>query len=141
MNVQEILQLIGISVQRNWLLLIAGLSLIQIAPIKINPWSWLGKWAGKMMGVKDLSDKIDALEKKVDENDAIRIRKDILKFGDEVRVGHIEHSKESFDQVLDDITSYEQYCKDHPKFENNRTVLTTKVIKDTYHKLYVEHRI
>lgn len=51
--------------------------------------------------------------------------------GDETIHG-VRHTKEHFDQILRDITNYEQYCKDHPRFENNTTVLTSQRIKDIY---------
>ena len=44
----------------------------------------------------------------------------------------VRHTKEHFDQILRDITSYERYCDDHPHFENNTTVLTSQRIKDIY---------
>lgn len=147
MTIQEMFSMAGIVLEKNWLIIIILLSLIQIAPIKINPWTWVGSWIGKIIGVKEihnkveeLDNKIDGLEDKVDKNQAITNRVRILRFGDELSRG-ADHSKESFDQVLDDITQYERYCVDHPKFENNKTVLTTKVIKETYHRLYVEHKI
>ena len=60
-----------------------------------------------------------------------RIR--ILRFSDEIR-RNVKHSQESFDQTLSDITKYEQYCKDHPEFENKKTVLANKRISEAYDK-------
>ena len=131
----------GVTLSHNWFIIIIVLSLVQIAPIKINPWTTVGRWFGKILGVKELSEKVDKIEYKVDRNEAITSRVRILRFGDEIRAGDILHSKESFDQTLEEITNYENYCKAHPEFENSKTVLTTKVIKDTYKKLYEEHKI
>lgn len=141
MTLQDIFSIAGLAISKNWLIIIVVLSLIQVAPIKINPWSFLGGWIGKMIGVKTLEKKVDKLEYKVDQNQAISSRVRILRFGDELRQGSTQHSKESFDQVLDDITKYNQYCITHPEFENDRTVLTSKVIKDTYQKLFTEGKI
>lgn len=147
MTLQEVFDLLGLTISKNWLIIIVILSLVQIAPIKISPWTWIGGWIGKIIGVKTVSDKVDklenkvdSLENKVDKNDAITSRVRILRFGDELRTG-VTHSKESFDQVLSDITNYNQYCMDHPKFENDKTVLTTQVIKETYHRLFSEGKI
>ena len=52
----------------------------------------------------------------------------------------VEHTKEHFDQILDDIKTYDDYCQTHPEFENNKTVITTQVILETYHRLFVEHK-
>ena len=67
----------------------------------------------------------------VDEQNAITCRVRILRFGDEIIHGD-KHSKDSFDQVLEDIDSYELYCREHPEFKNNKTVITTKAIKSNY---------
>lgn len=147
MTLQDILNIAGGTISKNWFIIIIVLSLVQISPLKISPWSWIGGWIGKIIGVKSLSDKIekldnkvDNLEEKVDKNEAVTARVRILRFGDELR-SNVDHSKESFDQVLSDITNYNQYCTDHPKFENDKTVMTTQVIKETYHRLYMERKL
>ena len=126
-------------------LVIAGLAtIIQIAPIKINPWSALAKAIGRAIN-KEVIEKVDKLEKdvsaindKVDENGAKTSRARILRFGDEIIHG-VRHSKEHFDDILDDIKDYDNYCKDHPNFKNGKTGLTSNLIKETYQKCLVEH--
>ena len=117
---------------------------IEVAPIKINPWSFLAKKIGKAMN-SDVLDSIVTLDKKVNQLDsyvkqleqaqleceAKRARTRILRFGDEVRL-NVKHSKDSFDEVLADITFYDTYCSTHPDFKNNRTKSTEKVIVDVY---------
>lgn len=117
---------------------------IEVAPIKINPWSFLAKKIGKAMN-SDVLARIDKLDTKVNQLDsyvkqleqaqleceAKRARTRILRFGDEVRL-NVKHSKDSFDEVLADITFYDTYCSTHPDFKNNRTKSTEKVIVDVY---------
>ena len=117
---------------------------IEITPIKWNPLSTLFVWVGKKANAElletfhQLEEKIDNVETAVDElraeaneQSAITYRVRILRFGDEILHG-TKHSKESFDQVLADIDGYEKYCLDHPDFKNNKTVLTTSKIMETY---------
>lgn len=117
---------------------------IEFTPIKLNPISsliaWVGKKANKELldGFKEFEKKLDVMEASIEEirsttneQNAITCRVRILHFGDEILHG-VKHSKESFDQVLSDIDGYEQYCNEHPDFKNNRTVLTTDKIKETY---------
>ena len=113
------------------------LSLIQIAPLRLDPWTALFGWIGKKM-TGDLSRKIDALEKKLDgleqkedRRDAVNKRVRILRFEDELQ-SDARHSKDSFDQVLSDITDYDQYCAAHPEFRNNQTSATVEHIKKVY---------
>lgn len=118
-------------------ILLAAMTLIQIAPIKLNPWSTLAKAIGRAINGEVIA-KVDRLERELlgmkenqEERDAISCRARILHFGDETIHG-VRHTKEHFDQILRDITTYERYCDDHPNFENNTTVLTSQRIKDIY---------
>ena len=114
-------------------------TLIQITPIKINPWSWLGRKIGRMLNgevldeVKDLKQDLADHKAKSEERHATLCRAHILKFGDEVRHG-IPHSKEGYDNILLDIDSYEEYCEQHPGYKNNVAVATMKHIKKMYQK-------
>ena len=112
-------------------LLIALLSAVEISPIKISPWSWVGSLVGKLLGIKNVSDKLDALEKKVDENQATTIRARILNFENELQENR-KHSKDSWDQAMDDIGRYETYVREHPNFKNNITVASVTHIKKQY---------
>ena len=113
------------------------LTLIQIAPVKINPWSWLAKNIGKAINgevvekVDNLSTDIRNLRDECEEREATACRTRILRFGDEI-LHDVRHSKEHFDQILIDITSYENYCASHPDFRNNVAVATIKRINQVY---------
>ena len=113
---------------------IAALSIfIEITPVKINPISALLRWVGKQIN-KELMDKVNTLETKVgalEKSDVINCRVRILTFADEIRRG-MRHSKETFDQVLSDIDTYERYCTEHPDFMNNKTVAAKAKILDVY---------
>lgn len=119
--------------------LIILMTLIQITPIKFNPWSWLGRHIGRMLNgevldeVKDLKQDLADHKAKSEERHATLCRAHILKFGDEVRHG-IPHSKEGYDSILLDIDSYEEYCDKHPGYKNNVAVATMKHIKKMYQK-------
>lgn len=118
-------------------ILLLLLTLIQIAPIKVNPWTWLARKIGRAVTGETL-DRLDTLEKnlnemkqKNEEREATKCRSNILRFGDEIRRGTL-HSKEHFNQTLLDISFYEHYCDTHKNFENNIALMTIEKIKDTY---------
>lgn len=127
------------------LTLIGAFTLIQVAPIKINPWSWLAKLVhGFLFAEIDkkldaISSKVDKLEEQANEDKALQARTRILRFADELYNG-VKHSKEYFDDVLSSVDRYEKYCNENPSFQNNKTVMSTKLIKDTYNKLLEEHK-
>lgn len=119
-------------------------TLIQISPIKINPWSYLANKIGKALNgevinqVELLGKDVQSLRKNLDEREAAACRIRIMRFGDEL-LHDIHHSKEHFDQTLLDITYYETYCKDHPNFRNNVIQATIENVKRTYSKCMDDH--
>lgn len=84
-----------------------------------------------------LSEKIDNLKAKEDEDKAIQHRVRILRFNDELKEGR-KHSKESFDQVLSDTTYYRKYCDQNKDFENDMTLEAVNNIKRVYRKCMEE---
>lgn len=120
------------------------LTLIQISPIKIDPWSWLARSIGRAINGEVIA-KVDALSKDVkqnkkddDEQWASLSRSHILRFGDELLHG-VAHSKEHFDQILLDISKYEKYCENHKDYLNDVANETIKRIRATYQKCLEEN--
>lgn len=119
-------------------------TIIQISPIKINPWSFLGKKIGQIInsdvivGVENITKKVDNLEKNYAEQLAVSSRVRILRFCDEVTLGE-SHSKEHFSQIFNDIAFYEHYCKENPDFINNITKISVKRIEEVYEKCLIEN--
>jgi len=144
MNLQEILAGGG-----GVLLLL--LTLVQIAPIKINPWSALAKIFGRAINtdvLKDLDEvKRGQIENRKCLNDHIRIddernadlhRFRILQFNTEL-LRDIKHTKEDFTEVLSEIDFYEHYCSSHPDYENNRAICAIENIKAVYKERLQKH--
>lgn len=126
------------------LLLFCIATLIQISPIKVYPWSWVAKKIGRAINgetakaledmkydLSELKQKLCDLKEDVKENEAIRCRQAILRFGDEV-LTEKKHTKEHFDEILDTVTKYENYCDTHPNFKNNKTQMTVERIEEVY---------
>ena len=117
----------------------ATLTVLQVAPIKINPWTWIARAIGRAINaevidkVGKLENEVQTIKKNVEEHEAKSARVRILRFGDEI-LHNVKHSQEHFNQVLLDITEYEEYCSHHPDFRNNVTGITTKRIMETYEK-------
>ena len=126
-----------------------ALSLIEISPIKVNPWSMLIKWLARLLGISDLKteivqvrDRMDELEKKIDNmkiseeekeqlKEALAARRRILRFNDELLL-KIKHSKEMFNDILKDITDYDNYCRTHPDFKNKKAVFAEENVARVY---------
>lgn len=112
-------------------------TIVQISPIKINPWSTLATAIGKAMN-QELVDKVDHLQQSLDKHvasDDVRAVKQcrlrILRFNGEIMRG-VKHTLEHFNDILDDITTYERYCDEHPEYENSKAVLAIENVKRVY---------
>lgn len=126
--------------------LIGVSGVIQVSPIKINPWSKLARMVGNAIN-QEISAKVDRLEAEItsikkdsedreakeDERNACIARQRVLRFGDEVRHGQ-NHSEEHYNDILEDITSYEAYCDTHPHFKNQKAQSTIKIIVKAYER-------
>lgn len=121
-------------------------SLVQELSKSFKPWTIILKAFGKAInqevldGQKKLNDRISGLEERMDANEAkdqevaaIEARRRIIRCGDEIRRKE-RHSEEYFNDVLNDIKTYKHYCDDHPKFENEKAVISIRIIEQTYEK-------
>lgn len=87
---------------------------------------------------KGLENQISRIEDRLDERDAVLARTHILRFNDELENG-MKHSKDYFRQQIQDIDTYEEYCRTHPDFANGLTIMASKYIKSEYERLYQTH--
>ncbi len=125
-------------------LLVAAMTLIQIAPVKVNPWSWLARCVGKAVN-GDVLKKLDVLETRLDghiatdeERNADMHRARILQFNTELLRGN-RHTEEDFNEIFYNIDCYERYCREHPEYQNNRAVHAIMNIKRVYDKCLAEN--
>ncbi len=86
----------------------------------------------------EILDAVNRLRADFDRQKAVSARIRIVKFNDEL-LRDKRHSKESFDQALSDIDTYDNYCKANPDFQNHKTVLSSENITKTYRKCNEEH--
>ena len=84
--------------------------------------------------ITTLQETLDKHIREDDDNKAREQRYRILQFYDELCEGK-KHSESHFEDILDDIDSYEAYCDKHPEFKNNRGKAAMQYITDTYYKV------
>ena len=114
--------------------ILGGMTLLQVAPIKIDPWSWIARQIGRAIngevlkelenvkaGQRETQAKLDNHVRLDDERNADTHRTRILQFNTELLRG-IEHTREDFIEILSVIDLYERYCHEHPEYQNNRAV-------------------
>lgn len=107
------------------------------------------EWHEQSIQIRDLlSGEIHSLGEKIDEtnktlaemrlkskrNYATTCRYRIIRFNDELLGNNRLHTKEHFDQILEDIDEYEKYCEKDPGYENSKAVMAIEHIKHVYQK-------
>lgn len=81
-----------------------------------------------------LTATVETMNDKIDKNAAVLSREHILRFDDEL-INGVKHTKEYFRQMLDDIDTYEKFCKNHPDFQNSYTIEAANHIRHVYERL------
>ena len=87
-----------------------------------------------LKAIQNLADKITGIENRMDKENADEARRNILSFDDELRRG-VPHSEESFNQVLQDIKFYRNYCREHTDYENDKATSAIAHIRETYQEV------
>lgn len=96
--------------------------------------SWLGNVLHERFSKNSNSaimGHLEALDQKVDRNEASRRRERILDFNTEL-LRHQHHTREDFIDILSTIDSYEDYCRNHPEYPNSRAVMAISNIRRVY---------
>ena len=92
-----------------------------------------------LKAIGDLSDKVKGIEDRMDKGSADGARRIILAFDDELRRG-LEHSEESYNQILADVKFYRDFCRSHADYENDKAVSAISHIKETYQHVKNENK-
>lgn len=88
-----------------------AMTLIEIVPIKLNPWSAILGWIGKRT-TGNLQEVVAELKRDFEDYRANSMRWDILDFANSCRNGR-QHSKDEWRHVLEQLKFYEEYVEAH----------------------------
>ena len=142
MTVKEILEQLFADREPIIFLFIVATTLIQIAPIQINPWSAFFKWLGKQLN-KEVIDKVDTMETRLnkhinnyEEGKVTAMRRSILNFASTTIREYSESrtvscSKEMFEFMISECDRYEKYCNDN-NIPNGVAITSIKEIRRIY---------
>ena len=120
------------------------MTFVQITPIKLNPWSWIGK---KIVGLltADLVKQIGKIEKKISEvedkldshvaeedlRDLRKRRETILDFASAIAENKRRYTKEQYQQMLSECDMYLMYCEEK-NFQNAVAEESIALIRSAY---------
>lgn len=135
-----------------FIFILAVLIMIEFSRIPWRPLTQFGRFIGRTINQdvledqKELHKEIEELEEKVDTNNkenketrledkALDARRRILIFAGEIS-REFKHSEEEYNQILDDVSFYQDYCKEHPRFPNERANASIKLVRSTFEQVF-----
>ena len=99
-------------------------SLIEVSPLKLNPWRWLKAFY-------QLPARLDKLEHEFNDDRAFRWRQMILNRARRIEQGEKMRYGE-WEETMDTIGRYEKYCDACPDFRNGFATDTIEFMKDAH---------
>ena len=114
------------------------LSLIQISPLKLNPWDKLLGWFGKKLNGAT-EKRLETVEKQIRDMWINNHRQTVLTFARECRA-EIEHSSDEWTNVLNVAEEYEKYVVEN-KITNGIITQDTVYLRKLYQELSREHKL
>jgi len=151
MDLQKLFNLISENPGMSTAILVAAMSLIQVSPLKINPWSFIGKifsksisWVGSRFNqsinekiddieeeIKHVAEKVDEVDMKNDQNRMKELRWTILSFANTLGDNEKTRTVEEFDDIYAAYDEYEQLLTKH-SMKNGRTNRAMKKVDRYY---------
>jgi hypothetical protein len=119
-------------------LLILLMSLIEVSPLKLNPWDRLFAWFGRKIN-GETQKQLKELQKQVSDLWINAHRQSILVFARECR-DDVAHDREEWNHILSVAEEYSVYCKSH-NISNGVVKADTEYVRNLYQELSREHKI
>ena len=92
-----------------------------------------------LKAIQKLAEEIASIIARMDKENADDARRNILNFDDELR-RKVDHSEESYNQVLADIKFYRHYCREHEDYENDKATSAITHVRETYQTVKNENK-
>ena len=115
---------------------------VEVAPIKVNPWTAILKSIGSRMNadiltrLKEVETQLEKQDAKIDNNEKDRIRFEILDFARTCRK-HEKHTKEEFDHIFEQYDKYEVILASLEQ-PNGKVTQAMHFISEVYQKILVD---
>ena len=139
MTIYEVLQKYLTGEVAGWVVvsIILVLSLIQISPMKVNPWDSIFGWFGRKTNGATIK-RLEEVEKQINDMWINDHRQKILTFARECRCD-INNSSDEWTNVLNMAEEYERYV--HEKNITNGIITQdTQYLRKLYQELSMEHK-
>ena len=111
-------------------------TLVEVTPIKLNPWKWLFSWIGNAIN-GDIRRDLSELKRDFEETKAQDKRWRILDFSDSCRRDE-KHTKEEWEHVISELKEYERYVSEK-QIDNGVLDENAKYLRELYHERNVKN--
>lgn len=116
---------------------VAGLiTLVEFAPIKINPWKFIGRVIQKLL-FGDILSELEKLKKEMKEDKIASIRWRVLDFANSCMQSR-KHTREEWEHCIGELSVYENYCAEN-KIPNGVMEETAKYLRYTYQQRLIKN--
>lgn len=122
---------------------VINMTLIQITPIKLNPWDKVISWVSGLFfkdinsKITDLNEKVDKISERLDEHimesdkeKVERKRAVLLDFASAIANGR-NYTKEQFEEMLREYDEYISFCK-RKKLQNSVIEESMVIVRESY---------
>jgi len=151
MDLENIMSILSQNPAISTAVVVAAMSLIQISPLKLNPWTYIGtifskilKWIGSKFNqsinekiddieeeIKHVAKKVDEVDMKNDQNRMKELRWTILSFANTLGEDEKTRTVEEFDDIYAAYEEYEELLNKH-SMKNGRTNRAMKKVDKYY---------
>lgn len=138
MKIIDLLEIFNQNKFETCVVILSFMYLVQISPIKINPWEKIGELIRSFL-MKDVQRDIQEVKKEVreiavttDDNEVWRLRHEILDFSNSCKNGR-KHTKDEFEHILEAHDRYETIIKKR-QIKNGVMDIEHQYIRDVYRK-------
>ena len=102
-------------------------------------WQWISNQGSKELKSEMKKIRVEFGEMKDAEElkEVKNSRRRILRFNDEI-INHVRHSREYFDDILDDVNAYESFVRKNPDYQNGKCTLAIENIERVYRECMKE---
>lgn len=134
--VAELLEYIKELVTSPSIVVLGTVTLIEIAPIKVNPWQKIFTWFSDLF-VGELKKELQEFRRDFEETKAQDKRWFILNFANSCRRGE-RHSREEWKHAISEIREYEEYTE-KKNIVNGVIEEDSKYLRELYHERNVKN--
>ena len=132
----ELLEYIKEFVTSPYVIFIGTITVIEIAPIKLNPWKKIFTWIRDLF-LGEIIKQLTELKRDFEETKAQDKRWHILNFARSCRQGE-KHTKEEWNHAISELKEYETYTA-NKKIINGVIEENAKYLRELYHDRLVKN--